>query len=102
MWRVPTDRGAPAFFAAVVVKSLVKHGWPAKAVPFPANWGDGFTIEHYKAGPDAPEDFWGAVEIAVRIAARTYRVEVDEYRGAVTFLKEYVVTPARLMKEVKP
>lgn len=100
MWRVPKDRGAPTYLAALVHKALVKHGWPAKVELVPSNWGEGFQVLHYHEGLEAADDFWQAVQIACRIAARTYRVDIDiGERGLVMFLKEYTVTTGGFFKE---
>ncbi|PKP67656.1 MAG: hypothetical protein CVT83_08050 [Alphaproteobacteria bacterium HGW-Alphaproteobacteria-5] len=98
VWRVPKTSAAE-YFAALVVKALVKHGWPAKAVQRP--FSDGVLIEHYQQGDLAPDDFWAAVSIAVRIVARTHRVQVDEWHGLVRFEHPYIVTPSGHFKEAK-
>ena len=94
------DRGPAEYLAAIIVKSLVKHGWPAKAFISEAE-GGGFFILHHKLGGDAYQDFWGAVEIACRIAARTYRLDITEETGWVRFNKVYRVTSGRHFQEVK-
>lgn len=70
-------------------KALIKHGWPAKweAVPFT----DGFAISYVGGGDDLPPDFLAATEIAVRIVARTYRVDVTQSGGWVGFNRPYIV-----------
>ena len=96
VWRVPkTD--PVAYLSALVVKALVKHGWPARAAPL--LYTPGFQIRHVDTGLDAEPDFWAAVSIAVRIAARTYRVDVEESEGMVQFLRSYTVTPGGHFKE---
>lgn len=99
LWRVPKDRGALTYFATVVTKALVKHGWPAKwqAEPFT----DGFVILSHYDGDALPEDFLGAVEIAAQIAARTYRVDVSISGNWIGFNREYDVTKGGHFKEVK-
>ena len=97
VWRVPKDRGASAYLAALVVKALVKHGWPATAQVWP--FDDGFQIRHFYAGLDASEDFWQAVSIACRIMARTHRIDITEHLGAVTFDRPCTVTSAGFFKE---
>lgn len=77
VWRVPKDRGALEYFATLVLKSLIKHGWPAKLVLDPAS--EGFLIHQVEGGETLPPDFEDAFAIAVRIVARTYRVEVSRY-----------------------
>lgn len=92
VWRVPSDRGALERFATLVVKALVKHGWPAKWQPMTT--APGFYVHHVDtAWEDNPPDFLNAVEIAVRIVARTYRVDVSEQLGAVRFNRHYRVGP---------
>lgn len=101
VWRVPKDRGASTYLAALVHKALVKHGWPAIVRPVPADWGDGFEVLHVDHGQDAAEDFWQAVEIACRIMARTYRVEIQiGPRGLVMLMREYRVTSGGFFKEI--
>lgn len=97
VWRVPKDRGALEYLAALVVKSLVKHGWPAKASIHVGSGG--FQIYHINHGPDGPRDFMDAVAIAVRIVARTYRVDITEFGGFVVLQRAYVVTPSGAIKE---
>ena len=100
MWRVPKDRGAPTYLAALVHKALVKHGWPAKVELVPFNWGEGFQVLHHDTGVEASNDFWEAVAIACRIMSRTYKVEIDiGHNGLVMFLKEYTVTTGGFFKE---
>ena len=103
VWRVPKDRGAPTYLAALVHKALVKHGWPAKVELCPANWGEGFQVLHVDSGLEAQPDFWQAVQIACRIVARTYRVDIDVTEGGLVMLmREYRVTTAGTFKEVEP
>ena len=101
VWRVPKDRGAPTYAAALVHKMLVKHGWPAKVELVPSNWGDGFQILHHDTGLDALEDFWHAAEVACWIVARTYGLQWETNgRGLVMFQRAYVVAPGGFFKEV--
>ena len=94
---MPKDKGAPAYLSALVVKALVKHGWPARATLY--SHADGFAIDHYDLGQDAPADFWQAVSIAVRIAARTHHLDLSEVSGSVLFNRSYVVTTGGFFKE---
>lgn len=101
VWRVPKDRGAPYYMAALVHKAMVKHGWPAKVEMVPNNWGEGFQILHHDTGLEAANDFWQAAQVACRIVARTYRVDVDiSPTGLVMFNKEYKVSTGGFFKEV--
>lgn len=80
---------------------LVKHGWPAvwKASGLPGF--DAFLIEyHHEKGLPGP-DYWAAVSTAVRIVARTYRVDVTEHKGFVEFNKSYRVTDGGHFREIK-
>lgn len=97
IWRVPKDRGPAAYLAALVVKAMVKHGWPAKAVIWPQ--GDGFHVQHVFHGAALPDDFQQALSIACRIMARTYRVSITEHEGGVSFDRSYVVTSGGFFKE---
>lgn len=100
VWRVPKDRGAPTYLAALVHKALVKHGWPARVQLVAENWGEGFQVLHAQTGEDAAQDFWDAVEIAARIVARTYRVEIDiAPRGLVMLARPYKITSGGFFKE---
>lgn len=99
VWRVPKDRGPVEYLATLVVKALVKHGWPASWTPM--QYCDGFCILHHEHGIDAPSDFQAAVEIAVRIAARTYRVDVTEQFGCVVFNRRYRVGAGGHFREDK-
>lgn len=102
VWRVPKDRGATAYLAALVVKALVKHGWPAKSLPM--KWSDeGFYIAHVdgRVCEDLPDDMAAAVAIAVRIVARTHRLDVSENFGSVILNRRYIVTDGGFFREVK-
>ncbi|MBJ2150159.1 hypothetical protein [Paracoccus sp. IB05] len=106
VWRVPKDRGALEYFATLVVKALVKHGWPARwkpcGDPEADGWLDGFVIyEQGKDTGDLPPDFQNATEIAVRIVARTYRVDVTQHYNWVGLNRPYVVTTSGHFKEEK-
>lgn len=96
-WRVPKDKGPAAYLAALVVKALVKHGWPARASLWPDQ--NGFTVLYVEQDRRAGDDFWNAVEIAVRIVARTHRLDVTEHQGGVNFNRRYVVTSGGFFKE---
>ena len=92
VWRVPKDRGASECFAALLVKALRKHGWPASWKP--AQY-DPFAVVIFYDHPEGREaggDFWEAVSIATRIVARTYRLDASEGMGVVTLNRAYVVT----------
>jgi hypothetical protein len=84
--------------AALIVKALVKHGWPSRYVlsPYP----DTFRIEHYHTGRDAAPEYWQAVEIACRIVARAYRVEIDANEGVVILHGSYEVTSRGSIRKV--
>lgn len=99
IWRVPADRGALEFFASLVTKALVKHGWPARwqAVPFT----DGFEVLSHDHGADLPPDFVDACQIAFRITARAYGAEVDYYGTFCALTRDYEVTPRRQLREIK-
>lgn len=102
IWRVPKDRGATAYLAAIIVKALVKHGWPAKSEPSPYT-NEAFCVVHVdgRRTEDLPDDFANAVAIATRIASRTHRLDVSEYLGVVQFNRPYIVTAGGHFREVK-
>lgn len=103
IWRVPKTRGPVEYLATLIVKALVKHGWPA-------TWDEGqydpwaFWIRSKDVipGDEPPSDFANAVEIACRIIARTYKVDVSVFDGYVKFNRPYVVSTAGHFREVKP
>jgi hypothetical protein len=109
VWRVPKDRGALEFFAALVVKAMVKHGWPAAYV-LTSYLHDGFClrvvgrdasgVEVILTG-DLPSDFQAASEVAVRIVARMYRVDVTQSHDFVYLNRPYVVASGGHFREVK-
>jgi hypothetical protein len=101
IWRVPKDRGPAEFLGSLVLKALVKHGWPARLEPIPGNFGDGFQIVHKRLGHSAQPDFWDAVTVACRVVAKTHRVQWVEHRGLVVLSREYLVTPSGFVREVK-
>lgn len=86
------------YFAALVVKLLVKHGWPAVAEV--AKWDDMFFVLHKFRGDQIAPDFEEAIGIAVRIIARTYRVDCYCSRATVVFNRSYAVTKGGGFKEV--
>jgi len=101
VWRVPKDRGASEYLAALVVKALRKHGWPASSRK---GAYDPFSFVVFYDHPDglqAGDDFWDAVSIAVRIIARTYRVDASEGFGVVTLNRYYVITAGGHFREEK-
>lgn len=98
VWRVPKDRGALEYFATLVVKALVKHGWPACFEEIYLT--DGFIIKEVRGSGDLPPDFQNAVEIAVRIVARTYRVDVTQHLNWVGFNRSYRVAPGGHFREI--
>ena len=99
IYRVPKDRGATEYLAALVTKSLVKHGWPARW-EFVDIEPDAFVIRYnHPEGREAKPDFWNAVSVAVRIIARTYRINVSESMGFVAINRRYVVTLGGHFKE---
>lgn len=105
VWRVPKDRGPVEYLAALITKALIKHGWPV-VVDFEADhWGgafhsNGFQLRHFELGMDASSDFWQAVSIACRITARSYRVDIHESNGCVSFERPYIVTAAGVFREI--
>lgn len=100
VWRVPKDRGASEYFAALLVKALRKHGWPAswKASQFEADTSFVVYYDHPE-GREPGGDFWDAVSIAVRVIARTCRVDASEGFGVVTLNRRYAVTAGGHFKE---
>lgn len=98
IWRVPADRGALEFFATLVIKAMVKHGWPAKWER--VQFTDGFELLAV-GHDDVPTDMVEAFEIACRIVARTYRIDIEQHGTWAGLAREYVVTPRRDFREVK-
>lgn len=99
VWRVPKHRGALEYFGTLVLKALRKHGWPAKLELDPQT--DGFVVRHVEGGDDLPADFQDAFAIAVRIAARTYRVEVTQFGNWCGLDRDYSVTAGGHFRENK-
>ena len=96
IWRVPKDRGALEMFATLVVKALVKHGWPAT---FEKTDFDGFIIKHIDGADKLAPDFENACQIAARIVARTYDVQISISENWVGLDRPYIVTPRGTFKE---
>ena len=99
VWRVPKDRGATECFAALVVKALRKHGWPASWEPSRFDPYAFVIYYDHPDGRDPGDDFSVAIEIAVRITARTYRVNVSEGMGVVTLNRRYAITAGGHFRE---
>jgi len=99
VWRVPKDRGALEFIAVLVVKLLVKHGWPAdwKREPF----SNGFVIVDKEFRHEASGEFAEAVEVAARIIARTYRADLQASGAFVEICAEYEVLPRGVLREIR-
>lgn len=101
VWRVPKDRGASDYLAALVVKALRKHGWPASIRKSEFDPVSFVIFYDHPEGREAGDDFWGAVSIAVRIMARTYRVDASEGFGVVTLNRYYAITAGGHFREEK-
>lgn len=100
VWRVPKDRGPAEYLATLLVKALRKHGWPADWKAAQTDH-QSFVILHKSKGSQFPPDFREAVEIAVRVTARAYRIDVSEWDGFITLNRVYRVTmPGGQFKEV--
>lgn len=86
VWRVPKHMGAPYFIATAIVKTMVKHGWPAKiANPeiLEANpRSEWFDIVHYK-DPEPPPDFWEALQDALYTVSIKYCVNLSLWEYSV-------------------
>ena len=80
---------------------MVKHGWPAKWRPL-VNEEWAFRIVHDLRDTALPSDFEKAMQIAVRVITKTYRVDAYEEDGVVTFARPYLVTTGGHFQEVKP
>ena len=108
VWRVPKDRGATEYFAALLAKALIKHGWPAVCrVDSGHIWVSHKSYQSESNDFDdglgqAPADFYEAVSIACRILSRTYRVEVVQNYELVYLQGVYDVMPGGFFREVKP
>lgn len=101
IWRVPKHRGASEAFATLVVKALRKHAWPADWMEYPDDEDGAFYIIHKDLGHDMPPDFEAAVEIALRVTARAYRVEIDAWKGRVEWVKPYSVNDRGEFRPIK-
>lgn len=102
IYRVPKDRGALVYIASLVLKLLVKHGWPAKVQLVPSGWGEGFEVLHVDTGDQFRDDFADAICVAARVVARNYSLEFDlRGRGLVMLMKRYWVSPSGVVKEVE-
>lgn len=101
IWRVPKHRGASEAFATLTVKALRKHGWPADWMEYSDDEEAAFYIIHKDHLHDGPKDFWNAVEIALRVTARAYRVEIITFNGRVEWVKPYSVNERGEFKPIK-
>lgn len=99
VWRVPKHRGALEYFGTIVLKALVKHGWPAKLQLDPET--EGFLIAHVDQSGALPPDFERAFHIAVRIASRTYGVETTLYGNWCGLDRLYRVTEGGHFREIE-
>lgn len=87
------------YFATLVCKSLVKHGWPAVWHTARVAFSYSFFIDyHPEKGRPCPS-FWAAVSIAVRVTAKTHRVAAIEDHGFVELTKPYIVTERGAFRE---
>lgn len=99
VWRVPKHRGATEYLATLVTKLMIKHGWPVKWEELRSV--DGFAIVPHDGSREMPADMLEAAQIACRIIARTYRVDVDEQFGVVIFNRSYRVTDGGHFREIE-
>lgn len=99
VWRVPKERGALEFFATLVVKALVKHGWPAVWHEEPSTGG--FVVLVQGQGEEVPPDFAEAVGIAARVTARLQRVQIEHHKNWIALAKDYYVARGGHLREVK-
>lgn len=88
LWRIPKDRGAPEAFGSLLVKAMVKHGWPVKLEVIGQ---DGFRVKHINGSDELPSDVQQALDIAARICSRTYRVEISQIENCVYLEQPYRV-----------
>ena len=96
-WRVPKDQGPATYLAALVVKAMTKHGWPARL-----EWVSGHSFSVQQVGREEPAtDFLEALEIAVRIQARTHGLDVEQCCERVTLCRDYKVVKGGFFREVK-
>jgi len=100
IWRVPKDQGPVIYFAALLVKKLVKHGWPAESHMIDLEYDYLFEVR-YKDREKLPPDFENALEIACRVVARTYRVDVTQSGGFICLNRPYRVGAGGHFIEVK-
>lgn len=105
IWRVPKNRGALECFATLVLKMMVKHGWPAHLQinePFGNETAGGFSIhEQGRDGEELPADMQAAFEAACRIVAKTYRVEYRRYDNWADLTRAYRVTQGGHFREIQ-
>ena len=97
VWRVPKDKGAVVYAAALCHKMLVKHNWPAVLTVLDS----GFMFDHkYMDIPAA--DFVTACSVAFRTLARTHKLDLcDDGDGRCYFNRDYVVVEGGFFREVK-
>lgn len=86
-------------FATLTVKALVKHGWPAT---FEKTDCDGFIVKHIDGADKLAPDFVNAVQVAARIVARTYDVQISISENWVGLDLPYQITSRGTFKEVPP
>lgn len=98
VWRVPSDRGALERFAVLVKKLMRKHGWPAEIELDEVTEGFFCFPDGGRHAP-LPGDFSEALEIAVRIIARTYRVDVTHNYDWIGLNRRYRVASGGHFRE---
>ncbi len=98
VWRVPVDRGPAEYAAALLKKMLRKHGWPSEILWIEVG---GFQIGWDRHPEPVPADMQEAIDIACRILARTYQIDISQQSGEVWFNRAYWVSKDRRFREVE-
>ena len=107
--RVPVDRGPLEYFAALVVKLLVKHSWPSRYVIHSCGSVVSFHYNSANTTKQACRVYWDAVASAIRLVSSAYRLEINQVDDAhdllfashrVSLSHEYVVTDGRKFRKV--
>jgi hypothetical protein len=97
VWRVPKDKGAVVYAAALCHKMLVKHNWPAVVTIRDG----GFSMKH-KFLDQNPPDFVDACSVAFRTLGRVHKLDLFDFGDASCwFNREYRVVAGGFFREVK-
>jgi hypothetical protein len=96
--RVPKHMGAVNMVGALIVKLMIKHGWPVDYTYSDIDLS--VSVKHADDPLGWRDDMQHALDIAVSIVARTYGLSLSIFNQAVYLDYDYYVDPYGAIKRV--